>query len=202
MKHYADPGQSRTLCGIDVAAIWVGAYFESGYDDCPEYTRDPLEPIDCPACLMQALRGDAPPTCARCGDANLRQQAADEFACDYCGIVWVISSEGDCQPAIWPPRQTTEAGAPTAKPTPQIQNQALWDPNVQFIRDRVHRMESSGQRWCFTCMGWHDNTDCFPGDHSRHCGHELKPLGMEMAQEYRLVCKANSTVMGESGSAV
>lgn len=190
MKHYADAGQTATLCGIELAAIWEGAYAEAGYDDCPQYTTDPQEPIDCPACLMQALRGDAPPVCPRCGDADMRQQEADKFACGYCGIVWVISSEGDCQPGIWPPGPTTAAAAPTAKPTPQIQNQQRWDADVQFIRDRVHRMESNGQRYCFTCMDWHDDTVCYRGDHSRHCGHALKPLGMETAQEYRLVCTA------------
>ena len=195
MKHYAEPGQRETLCGIALVPTYGFPYASDMYEDPPEYTHDPNQPIDCPACLLQALRGNASPTCARCGNANMRQQAADEFACGNCGIVWVISWEGDCQPGIWPPGQTTEAAAPTAKPTPQIQNQALWDPNVQFIRDRVHRMESAGLRWCFTCCSWEDDTDCRRDDHSRHCGHALKPLGMEMPQQYRLICTAKSDAM-------
>lgn len=58
----------------------------------------------------------------------------------------------------------------------------------QQIIDRATEMERSGLRYCFTCTMWEDDTDCFPGDHSRHCGHELKPLGFEIAPEYRLIC--------------
>ena len=59
---------------------------------------------------------------------------------------------------------------------------------LQDIHDRVSRNEESGLRYCFTCGSWEDDTDCYPGDHSRHCGHELKALGLEIAAEYRLIC--------------
>lgn len=62
-------------------------------------------------------------------------------------------------------------------------------PEIQeTIRQRVLTNEGAGLRYCFTCNDWDDDTDCFPGDHSRHCGHELKPLGLEIAPEYRLIC--------------
>ena len=63
------------------------------------------------------------------------------------------------------------------------------------IAKRVGRHEAAGLRYCFTCGSWDDDTDCFPGDHSRHCGHELKPLGTatypdSLASDYRLICTA------------
>ena len=124
MKHFAEVGQPRTICDIELAAIWEGAYAEAGYDDCPQYTTDPNEPIDCPRCLIKAVRGDA------------------------------------------------------RAPAEQI---------AQAVLDRVARNEAAGLRYCFTCCSWEDDTDCYHGDHSRHCGHALKPMG-EMAHEYRLIC--------------
>ena len=58
----------------------------------------------------------------------------------------------------------------------------------QEIIDRAIKMESAGLRYCFTCGSWDDDTDCYPEDHSRHCGHELKPLGFELDRAYRLIC--------------
>ncbi len=110
--HYAEPGQPVTLCQQLLAIKpWIDGVREG------EYTNDPSAPIDCPACLIRALRGDE-------------------------------------------------------------------------VGDRVRQHEAAGLRYCFTCMTWDDDTDCFPSDHSLHCGHELKPLGMEMAVEYRLICTA------------
>ena len=66
MKHYAEPGQPRTICDIELAAIWEGAYAEAGYDDCPQYTSDPNEAFDCPTCfkvaIVRALRDADPST--------------------------------------------------------------------------------------------------------------------------------------------
>ena len=57
----------------------------------------------------------------------------------------------------------------------------------QRIIERALEHEQAGLRYCFTCSSWEDDTDCFAGDHSRHCGHELKPLGFEMSRAYRLI---------------
>jgi len=59
---------------------------------------------------------------------------------------------------------------------------------LQDIHDRVSQNEELGLRYCFTCCSWEDDTDCYPGDHSRHCGHELKVRGLDLAAEYRLIC--------------
>ena len=127
MKHYADVGQPETLCGIALVPSYGFPYASDMYEDPPHYTHDPEELIDCPACLIRAVRGDdAPP--------------AEEILPD--------------------------------------------------VRDRIAKHEAAGLRYCFTCMSWEDDTDCYPGDHSRHCGHELKPLGMEKAPDLRLVCTA------------
>ena len=66
----------------------------------------------------------------------------------------------------------------------------------QDIQDRATEMERCGLRYCFTCSSWEDDTDCFPDDHSRHCGHELKLLGFEMAMEYRLICTNDLRLIG------
>ena len=66
----------------------------------------------------------------------------------------------------------------------------------QDIQDRATELERCGHGYCFTCLSWEDDTDCFPGDHSRHCGHELKPLGFEMANEYRLICTNDLRLIG------
>ena len=48
--------------------------------------------------------------------------------------------------------------------------------------------ESAGLRYCYSCQAWEDDTDCLPGDHSRHCGHALKPLSLDLSPAYRLIC--------------
>ena len=44
--------------------------------------------------------------------------------------------------------------------------------------EEMVQLENGGYRYCFTCADWCDDTDCYQEDHSRHCGHHLKPLGM------------------------
>ena len=41
----------------------------------------------------------------------------------------------------------------------------------------VHELESGGYLYCHDCGNWYDDTYCYPEDHSRHCGHTLKPAG-------------------------
>ena len=129
MLHFAEAGQPDTLCSIPIATLIPPDLPQ------PDFTTDPEQPIDCPACLIRALRGeDAPPM--------------------------------------------------TAKPTPcgHCDDEAVADAAL---------------RYCFTCMGWYDDTECYPGDHSRHCGHELKVLGQEVAREYRLICHHKVTPRGK-----
>ncbi len=40
--------------------------------------------------------------------------------------------------------------------------------------EEVVGLETGGYAFCLTCKEWHDDTHCFPGDHSRHCGHVIK----------------------------
>ena len=32
---------------------------------------------------------------------------------------------------------------------------------------------NDGYHWCYACREWYDDTRCYPGDHSEHCGHPL-----------------------------
>ena len=46
------------------------------------------------------------------------------------------------------------------------------------INDAEQRaLDTSGWVYCYTCQDWHDDTYCWPQDHSWHCGHSLKPTG-------------------------
>ena len=47
---------------------------------------------------------------------------------------------------------------------------------AQQAQQARQHLEQSGYQWCHTCEGWYDDTACFKGDHSRHCGHRLQPI--------------------------
>lgn len=53
---------------------------------------------------------------------------------------------------------------------------------------RIEHNQAAGLQYCYSCMGWHDDTACYPGDHSRHCGHQLKPISVTLSHGYRLIC--------------
>ena len=48
------------------------------------------------------------------------------------------------------------------------------------VRNRDKRtigeLEQDGWQFCIACDIWADDTVCYPDDHSRHCGHALKPV--------------------------
>ena len=49
--------------------------------------------------------------------------------------------------------------------------------SLQMNDAERRNLEISGWVYCYTCRGWHDDTYCWPQDHSQHCGHKLKPTG-------------------------
>ena len=62
-------------------------------------------------------------------------------------------------------------------------------------------MERGGYAWCFSCSAWEDDTDCFGDDHSRHCGHPIKPPSMSFfGASMVMVCiEPLKATLGESG---
>ncbi len=57
-------------------------------------------------------------------------------------------------------------------------------------------LEAHGWLYCRTCGGWYDDTYCWPGDHSQHCGHRLMPAGDAYAPDsiMVLVCESATAV--------
>ena len=51
----------------------------------------------------------------------------------------------------------------------------------------MNQLEQGGYLCCLTCQAWHDDGFCYPDDHSKHCGHELKPIGSHMDPDESLM---------------
>ena len=50
------------------------------------------------------------------------------------------------------------------------------------IASHRDELERDGYLYCFDCGDWFDDTLCYPGDHSRHCGHHMKPALLTTAE--------------------
>ena len=57
-------------------------------------------------------------------------------------------------------------------------------------RAEIEGLEVGGYTYCYQCESFEDDAYCYPGDHSRHCGHAMKPHGhsYEPTATMRLLC--------------
>ena len=71
----------------------------------------------------------------------------------------------------------------------------------QMTNAEQRELEAAGWAYCFTCQGWNDDTYCWPQDHSRHCGHRLKPTGGDWVpgpSSMVLVCQYGAKALAEA----
>ena len=86
-------------------------------------------------------------------------------------------------PELFSLRTVPEVGLALQSALAELSRQLMTGDAEGFMWGEDAHMEAGGYSWCYTCGDWEDDTHCYPDDHSRHCGHHVKPVGVEVAEE-------------------